>query len=330
MKHYGEYEDTVENFTSSAELHDEEALRNTNKVYIYDGSHARSNLNALRRRIPRSAAILVVAEAREFSYSDLVRCVRKEIDSKGIDITPIRTRRSIGGGIVFELPGKNIADRAEILLNELRAYLDGQQDIRISKVIKKVELNLYGFTEKFSTEEISNIMARDFDYEADLINCGPIKYDRNGVGSIRVKCPVALAVRLMEANKIKIGWSLVKAQLVNNRNSLRCYKCWVSGHVSYSCPEKINRRGNCFRCGAPDHTIKDCNKPVNCPIRASENIRSDHRAGGPRCRLIPLENRYCKPTFVFPWTKNSFCPDCMRLASLLSSLLADTGRLVIV
>jgi hypothetical protein len=111
------------------------------------------------------------------------------------------------------------------------------------------------------------------------------------VGLVRIKCPIEVAIQIMEANKIQIGRSWVKVRLIN-RDSVRCYKCWASGHVFYSCPESFDRRGRCFRCGAADHMVKDCDRSLNCIICAENNVKANHWAGGPNCRPIPPNDRF--------------------------------------
>jgi hypothetical protein len=135
---------------------------------------------------------------------------------KELGIESIKTRRSIGGGIIFEIPGDGTSDRAGIFIRELRSIIGERPDIRISYVTKKLDLNITGFIKQFDSEEIKNILSRDFKCNTELIRCGPVRFDREGRSSVRVKCLVPMAVRLLEDKEIAIGWSRARVFLINN------------------------------------------------------------------------------------------------------------------
>jgi hypothetical protein len=178
----------------------------------------------------------------------------------------------------------------------LKETFKDRTDIYVSRVVKKTDINLYGFVERLTSENILTVISRDFCGRTGPIGCGPIRYNAYGVGSVRVKCPIDVAVRMIETGRIQIGWSSIRMRLAKN-NPVRCYKCWASGHLSYNCPEQIDRRGSCFRCGTTDHAVGECDRPVNCLISARKNLRSDHWTGGPHCPRIPPTERYRNNTY---------------------------------
>jgi hypothetical protein len=185
---------------------------------------------------------LVTTGARDFPYMNLAKRIRENVESRGLEIAPVRTRRSIGGELVYELLGNNAAERAEILLSELRFSFQEHPEIRITQVIKKAELIIYGFIEKTSSDEIMENISREYKCRTDSIKYGQIKYNRKGAGSIRVKCPVTTALRILESGRVDIGWSAARVRLINENYQLRCYKCWEYNHMSYNCRITVWKR----------------------------------------------------------------------------------------
>jgi hypothetical protein len=218
---------------------------------------------------------------------NLAKRIREDVENRGLEIAPVRIRRSIEGGLVYKLLGNNAAERAEILLSEIRSSIQEHPEIRIMQVDKKAELIIYGFIEKTSPDEIMRIISKEYKCRTDSIRCGQIRYNRKGEGSIRIKCPVTTALRILESDRVNIGWSAATVRLINENYQLRCYKCWRYGHMSYNCPEKNDRRDSCFRCGAPGQNV-ECDRPSNCPVCTNKNVRSDYIAGGPEYRTIVL------------------------------------------
>jgi hypothetical protein len=138
--------------------------------------------------------MLVTAEDRDFLYMRLAKRIREGVEARDLEIAPIKTKRSMAGGLIYELLGDNAAERAEILLEEIKSLVRDYPDIRAIKVDKKVEIVIYGFIEVMCASDILEIISRNFNCRADLINCGQVRYNRNGVGSIKVKCPVVTAL----------------------------------------------------------------------------------------------------------------------------------------
>lgn len=130
----------------------------------------------------------------------------------------------------------------------------------VTRQIKKGEIRLIGLDDSVGTEEVRSVIMENSDrFSADM-KVGNIRRFSNGQGSIWVQCPLAVAIKLAEVGKIKIGWTIAKIELLKAR-STQCYKCWEFGHVSYASKSQVNRRGSCFNCGISGYTVQECNNP---------------------------------------------------------------------
>lgn len=101
-----------------------------------------------------------------------------------------------------------------------------------------------------------------------------------------VRCPLTTANKIATATQMKIGWALVRVELLDNR-PLQCYKCLEGGHVRQRCPNKIDRSDRCYRCGESGHTARKCEAALKCPVCSDKNLPSNHRTGGRAC--IPVQ-----------------------------------------
>jgi len=127
------------------------------------------------------------------------------------------------------------------------------------------------------------------------ITCGPIRYFRGGLGTSIIQCPVVVALRIFELDNFCIGWSTILVELLKSR-SVRCFRCFASGHTMQRCPSATDRTQCCFRCGMPGHKSLDCTNDVRCPICDERNLPTNHLAGGERC--IPVKPKIIKTRVV--------------------------------
>ncbi|KAK9295211.1 hypothetical protein QLX08_010404 [Tetragonisca angustula] len=67
----------------------------------------------------------------------------------------MRCRRSVTGGLVMEIAGKESASKADILANKLRDVFHGSEEVRINRPVKKAELRILGLTSPNVTRAVS-------------------------------------------------------------------------------------------------------------------------------------------------------------------------------
>lgn len=110
------------------------------------------------------------------------------------------------------------------------------------------------------------------------------------MGTVWVRCPLTTANQLSAKGHLKIGWALVRVELLENR-PLQCYRCLEGGHVRARCPNNTDRSGNCYRCGQDGDMAKDCMAPVLCVVCKDRGLPSNHRMGGKACAPVQKGKR---------------------------------------
>ncbi|XP_025271325.1 uncharacterized protein LOC112639964 [Camponotus floridanus] len=106
----------------------------------------------------------------------------------------------------------------------------------------------------------------------------------NGLGSVWIQCPAAVANQITQEGNLKLGWTIARTKLLRKR-PLQCYKCWAYGHVKFSCTFKIDRRRMCYYCGMEGHSIKNCCAEVpSCAICRDQKL-PHRRVGAKGCSM---------------------------------------------
>lgn len=248
--------------------------------------------NRVRRRPPKTVAVAIKGE-EGFSYADALKKARAEISLKEIGIDTTKIRKATNGGIIIEIPGVENKGKANILVQKLKQILPGETEIRRPSI--KGELRVVGFDESVKAE-IKEIITEAGECEFDEISIGDIRPMRNGLYMTWVRCPLSAAVKIANIGKLKIGWSIVRAELLEARPK-HCYKCWEFGHTKGVCRSEIDRSSLCFKCGKAGHSYKDCNNELHCILCAQEGIKANHRIGSFRCKVSKkyISNKASKP-----------------------------------
>lgn len=107
---------------------------------------------------------------------------------------------------------------------------------------------------------------------------------RNGFGSAIVEVPPYIHKKILNNNKIKIGWRSCK--VYNYVDIIRCYNCWSYNHFKDKCTKK-----KVCRICADNHDEKDCTRNqkqcINCNKmnqRKSTNWETKHEATDLNCQ----------------------------------------------
>jgi len=235
----------------------------------------------VRRRPPKTVVIAIKGEKEGFSYADALKKARTEISLKEIGIGVTKIRKATNGGIIIEIPGAENKDKANLLVQKLKQVLPAET--KITRPSIKGELRVVGFDESVSAEEIKETIAADCECDFDEISVNDIMPMRNGLYMTWIRCPLAAAAKIANNGRIKIGWSLVRAELLEARPK-QCYKCWEFGHTKGVCRSDIDRSALCFKCGKKGHSYKDCKNELHCILCAQEGGEANHRIGSFRCK----------------------------------------------
>lgn len=117
-----------------------------------------------RRRIPTTAAITIVV--REGDYGDIIRATRRAIGEnalKDMGIGELRTRKSMMGAYILEIPGGTREEReakAEVLAGKLKEIFRERGDIKITRPLKMAQLRIRDLDESVEIEDIVQAVVR--------------------------------------------------------------------------------------------------------------------------------------------------------------------------
>ncbi|XP_025266755.1 uncharacterized protein LOC112638758 [Camponotus floridanus] len=167
-------------------------------------------------------------------------------------------------------------EEADRLVTELNKVLDGAAIVARPTINK--DLHLFGLDDSISQDEINWKIAEYGGCKREEVKVGDIKPMRNGLGMVWLKCPLGVAVTVAKMEKIKIGWSIIKVELIHAREK-QCFKCWRFGHLKYNCTSNIDRTKCCYRCGSEGHLVSACSKDTHCIICKENRKDANHRMG---------------------------------------------------
>ncbi|EFN65451.1 hypothetical protein EAG_13575, partial [Camponotus floridanus] len=97
-----------------------------------------------------------------------------------------------------------------------------------------------------------------------------------------VQCPLTAATKVAKHGKIKLGWSVVRVELLGARPK-QCFKCWQFGHLRQACTFDKNYSRLCYKCGKEGHWASKCQNELKCMICSEANREANHRIGSLTC-----------------------------------------------
>jgi len=239
-----------------------------------------------RRRLPRSAAVLLTAPTGQ--YSEAMSRAKKEISLEALGISSLRTRSALTGALLLEIPGVDNEAKADALASQMRRALDGMDGVSISRPSRSHELRLRGLDVSVTVEDVLSAVAEQGGCGRDTVRVGPFRPAPTGLRNVWVRCPARAALLLATPpGRLRIGWSTVQVDLLGLRPT-RCYRCLARGHTQQRCPPSmLDRARCCYNCGKEGHGSASCGNPPHCPICASTGKEARHRAGSVACPPVP-------------------------------------------
>lgn len=218
---------------------------------------------------PRKETLIV--EAKEGSYSEVLKKIREDLTGANVDVTAIRKTR--GGDILVE--AKRTPGGAGKLSEALLCHRTRIAGGRTPAVIRGLDALV---TKSEVTAAIQRAMGEEVPVEvADI-------WETYGdTRAVRVHTTREVAGKLANVGKLRVGpvTGRIKAD-----ERVRCFRCWESGHVAGSC-KGPNRRDRCYRCGEEGHMAASCKGEERC-LNCGEK---GHRTMDVACKKATEERR---------------------------------------
>lgn len=221
--------------------------------------------------------------SEDFSYKEALIKARKNIQLQDIGIeNNTRIRKTAVGGILIEISGKD-NQKADRLAEALQITLDSSANI--ARPMIKGELRLINLDDSITRNEVQQIISAEGECPLHSVVVGEIKSMRNELSMVWVQCPLTGAVKIVDKKKIRIGWSLVKVEMLSARKK-QYFRCWSFEHLRHQCKSSLDRSNACYKCGKNGHVAKGCLDKPNCLVCKDKGKEHDHRAGSSVCQSI--------------------------------------------
>lgn len=235
-----------------------------------------------KQRSPRErfrGDALVIEASDKTSYAAILRRVREDPELKELGENVVRTRRTQKGDMLFELK-KDPSIKSSACRELVAKSLGNEASVRALSQEAVIECR-----------ELDEITTEDDVRGALLSQCNleeapqSIRLRRayGGMQIATIRLPVAAAKKLVEAGKIKVGWSVCPLKLIPRETNPveRCFKCMDFGHRAINC-KGPDRSEHCRKCGEKGHVGRDCLKSPRCMLCKVEEGNA-HTTGGFKC-----------------------------------------------
>ncbi|XP_067208762.1 uncharacterized protein [Linepithema humile] len=243
-------------------------------------------LSNLKKKIPDTAAVSILLDECELTYSDVLSRARERISLAELNISGTRIKRSANGGVLIEIPGADADLKADLLYNKLRELFFNVRGVSLRRPVKRSQLRLTGIDDSVTIGEVKEAISKIGSCDVVNITCSALRHMRGGLGVIFLQCPIAAAVKVLEKGKISIGWSTIGVEALKSR-PMQCFRCLAVGHTIQRCPSVVVRRFDCYKCGQVDHKAQDCKNKIVCPVCLERGLNADHMVGSAVCKPVP-------------------------------------------
>lgn len=167
-------------------------------------------------RIPKTTAVTITRGKDAPSYASLLRSARDKVSLNDLGIENTKVKRAVNGGIIIELPGENMTDKADEFVKKLKTAF-GKEDVVVARPTRRRKIMVTEFDESVSRFELNLAMAEIGGCPESEIKTGQIRPMRNGLYSIWLRCPIEAAIKIVEKGHIKLGWSSARVTLLKQR-----------------------------------------------------------------------------------------------------------------
>lgn len=252
-------------------IEEEEKIRRLDKEKSERAARKRRNPPT-----PRPEAIIVKASEKK-TFADLFRELKANAGDK---IGGIQTvRKSRGGDLLIELQKDTNCSEFEKVVKE---SLGTTQPIR--RLAPRVTYEIKDIDPTLEKEEIIEEIAKKLQVDVEEVVIKNMRFGYGGTRTAIVSFTKALEDRLIEGNRVRIGFTSCRIKVA--ANVIRCFKCHEFGHMTYTCPSKQTSNQLCRKCGTEGHVINDCQNARRCILCTRQGVspnEAEHVAGALNC-----------------------------------------------
>ncbi|XP_011884103.1 PREDICTED: actin cytoskeleton-regulatory complex protein pan1-like [Vollenhovia emeryi] len=233
-----------------------------------------------KRRTPRSEAVAISFPAGEFAQG--MREIRSKIDLDKLGIGPLKQRKALTGALILEVAGEKKTEKANLLAEQIRKAVGNKEGVRVMRPSKMGEIRIKDLDESVTQEELQEVVAKAGECDKTEVKVGQLKTAPGGMITVWVQCPLAVAKKVAEKRRVRVGWASARVELLDAR-PLVCFRCLERGHVRQQCRNPVDRSGTCYRCGQEGHKAQECTAVPQCSVCVSRGLPAKHKAGGAAC-----------------------------------------------
>ncbi|XP_025264646.1 uncharacterized protein LOC112638027 [Camponotus floridanus] len=233
-------------------------------------------------REPRTAAVLVtIAPDSGITSGEMLRKSRALI-SVYPEMETARLKKTQAGGTLLQFAGAEGHRVADRVASAMRQIAEEARGVRVTRPMKRAELRLRGLDDSVTKEEMVDAVAGMAGCRAGDLSVGEISRLPNRLGSVWLRCPVAVSNKILEEGMPRVG--LVRPVAVPlPARPMRCFRCLEVGHGVALC-KGMDRSGRCHRCGDRSHEARACSAArPKCPLCADFGLPAEHSLGATAC-----------------------------------------------
>lgn len=135
------------------------------------------------RRSPKAAVVTLGRSENGHSYAEILRKTRARVSLTELAIEDTKIRTAVTGGVIVEISGENMGEKADALAAYLVEVLK-EDRVRIARPIKKAEIRVSNFDDSIAAQEVVEEIARIGGCLVSDIRADPLRFLRNGLCSM--------------------------------------------------------------------------------------------------------------------------------------------------
>lgn len=123
------------------------------------------------------------------AYANILRNARDKISLQDLGIQLTNIKKAVNGGLIIEIPGEDMTDKADALVEKLRQNFNSD-DVRILPPNRTGDILVMGFDDSVTQYEIGMAISTKGGCPYSNVRVGSIRPMRSGLYSVWARCPL--------------------------------------------------------------------------------------------------------------------------------------------